>query len=71
LGREWQETFPLLSDEYVGPTHLVRPTLVANQRAQPEYMAQILGEGWGTQCTKRPPDATGEATSMSADCRIH
>jgi ABC-type branched-subunit amino acid transport system substrate-binding protein len=71
LGREWRETFPLLSDEYVGPTHLVRPTLAANRRAQPEYMAQILREGWGTQCTKRPPGAVGEAVSMSADCRIH
>jgi branched-chain amino acid transport system substrate-binding protein len=71
LGREWEETFPLLSDQYVGPAHLVRPTLAANRRAQPEYMAQILGEGWGTQCTKRPPIATGEDVPMSDDCRIH
>ncbi len=71
LGREWKETFPLLSDEYVGPAHLVRPTLAANRRAQPEYMAQILGEGWGTQCTKRPATAVGTEISMSADCRIH
>ncbi len=71
LGREWEETFPLLSDRYVGPAHLVRPTLEANLRAQPEYMAQILGEGWGTQCTKRPPTATGEQIAMSDACRIH
>lgn len=71
LGREWKETFPLLGDEYVGPAHLVRPTLAANRRAQPEYMAQIVDEGWGTQCTKRPAAATGEEITMSADCRIH
>jgi len=71
LGREWKETFPLLSDQYVGPAHLVRPTLAANQRAQPEYMAKILGEGWGTQCTKRPPASTGAGVTMSNDCRVH
>jgi branched-chain amino acid transport system substrate-binding protein len=71
LGREWDETFPLLSDQYVGPAHLVRPTLAANKRAQPDYMDQILSEGWGSQCTKRPPTATGDAITMSSDCRIH
>jgi ABC-type branched-subunit amino acid transport system substrate-binding protein len=71
LGREWTETFPLLSPEYVGPAHLVRPTLAANLRAQPEYMDKILSEGWGSQCTKRPPDAPGEPGNMSDDCKIH
>jgi hypothetical protein len=71
LGREWTETFPLVKDDYIGPAHLVRPTLEANRRAQPEYMAQILAEGWGTQCTKRPPDAPGDEVVMTADCKIH
>jgi branched-chain amino acid transport system substrate-binding protein len=71
LGREWQETFPLVRSDYVGPTHLVRPTLAANKRAQPEYMAQILSEGWGTQCTKTPADALGNDVQMTSDCKLH
>jgi hypothetical protein len=50
---------------------LVRPTLEANLRAQPEYMAYILENGFGTQCTKSPPDATGEDVEMTDDCKIH
>ena len=71
LGREWTETFPLIKDNYIGPAHLVRPTLEANQRAQPDYMKQILAENWGTQCTKRPPDASGDTVMMTAECKIH
>jgi branched-chain amino acid transport system substrate-binding protein len=71
LGREWEETFPLLSDEYVGPAHLVRPTLEANLRAQPDYMREILEGGWGTQCSKSPPDATGLDVEMRATCKVH
>lgn len=71
LGREWTETFPLIKDDYVGPAHLVRPTLAANRRAQPEYMDQILVEGWGTQCTKTPPDALGVDVKMTNACKIH
>ncbi len=71
LGREWKETFPLIKKDYVGPAHLVRPTLEANMRAQPAYMEQILREGWGTQCTKTPPTATGTSSNMTNACKIH
>jgi hypothetical protein len=71
LGREWTDTFPLIRDDYVGPVHLVRPTLEANRRAQPDYMRTLLEEGWGTQCTKTPADALGEDVEMTADCKIH
>jgi hypothetical protein len=71
LGREWTDTFPLVKDDYVGPVHLVRPTLAANVRAQPEYMDEILSDGWGIQCTKTPPDATGTVTNMTDACKIH
>ncbi|MCU0271166.1 MAG: ABC transporter substrate-binding protein [Acidimicrobiales bacterium] len=55
----------------LAPSVLVRPTLEANLRAQPEYMAYILENGFGTQCTKSPPDATGEDVEMTDDCKIH
>ena len=71
LGREWKETFPLIKKDYVGPAHLVRPTLEANLRAQPAYMEQILREGWGTQCTKTPPDAVGPNVPMTNACKVH
>ncbi|MGQ0830898.1 MAG: ABC transporter substrate-binding protein [Microthrixaceae bacterium] len=71
LGHEWTETFPLIDPSYIGPAHLVRPTLAANMRAQPDYMKQILAENWGTQCTKRPADAPGDTVTMTADCKIH
>lgn len=71
LGREWRETFPLIKEDYVGPAHLVRPTLEANLRAQPEYMAQILREGWGTQCAKAVPDALGVDVPMTNACKVH
>ena len=61
----------LQSPDFVGPTHLVRPTLDANRRAQPEYMAWILENGEGTQCTKTPPDALGEDVEMTTECKIH
>jgi hypothetical protein len=71
LGREWKETFPLVKPDYVGPVHLVRPRLAANLRAQPDYMKEILRDGWGIQCAKVPPDAVGTATNMSDACKIH
>jgi ABC-type branched-subunit amino acid transport system substrate-binding protein len=71
LGREWKETFPLVRPDYVGPAHLVRPTLEANRRAAPDYMNRILEEGWGTQCTKSPPTATGSSVTMTNACKIH
>ncbi len=71
LGREWEETFPLVKADYIGPAHLVRPTLEANMRAQPDYMARLLEEGWGTQCTKTPADVLGTDVEMTTDCKIH
>lgn len=71
LGREWSTTFPEIRPDYVGPVHLVRPTLAANRRANPDYMRQVLEEGWGTQCTKTPPDALGVDVTMSKACKVH
>ncbi|MFO7589708.1 MAG: hypothetical protein R6X23_02275, partial [Acidimicrobiia bacterium] len=71
LGREWETTFPEIRPDYVGPVHLVRPTLAANLRANPDYMRQILEEGWGTQCTKTPADALGVDIKMSKACKVH
>jgi hypothetical protein len=51
--------------------HLVRPTLEANQRAQPEYMETVLAEGWGTQCTKSPVDAPGTEVELTGECKVH
>jgi hypothetical protein len=62
LGREWKDVFP---QGYVGPTHLVRPTIDANRRAHPDVVAQVLGEGWGTQCTRHPDGSLGD------ECKIH
>jgi ABC-type branched-subunit amino acid transport system substrate-binding protein len=71
LGREWSTTFPEIRPDYVGPVHLVRPTLAANRRANPDYMQQVLEEGWGTQCTKTPADALGVDAKMSKACKVH
>ena len=54
LGKEWTETLPA---GYVGPTHLVRPTLEANKRAHPSVMEEVESLGYGTHCT--------------IDCKIH
>ena len=62
LGEEWKSVLPT---GYVGPTHLVRPTLEANKRAHPEAMGEVLRLGYGTQCTKQP-DGT-----LSNACKIH
>jgi ABC-type branched-subunit amino acid transport system substrate-binding protein len=62
LGTEWKSVFPA---GYVGPTHLVRPTLAANKRAHPETMAEVLKLGYGTQCTKHPDGTLGK------ECKIH
>jgi len=62
LGTEWKDVFPA---GYVGPTHLVRPTLDANKRAHPDVMAEVLRLGYGTQCTKMPDG------SLSKVCKIH
>lgn len=62
LGKEWKDNF---AAGYVGPTHLVRPTLEANTRAHPEVMAEVLKLGYGTQCTKQ---ADGTLTNA---CKVH
>ena len=61
----------LQSPDFVGLTHLVRPTLEANTRAQPDYMDWVLTNGEGTQCTKTPPDALGADVEMTDACKIH
>jgi ABC-type branched-subunit amino acid transport system substrate-binding protein len=71
LGREWKTTFPLIRPDYVGPAHLVRPTLAANRRSKPDYLRQVLEEGWGTQCTKTPPGAAGANITMTKSCKVH
>jgi len=71
LGREWESTFKEIRPDYVGPAHLVRPTLAANMRANPGYMRQILEEGWGTQCTKTPATALGVDVEMTKACKVH
>src|SRR4051794_29651529 len=62
LGHEWSTDFARYP---AGPTQLVRPTLEANKRAQPDVMKTVLTQGWGTQCTKNP-DGT-----LSKECKIH
>ena len=62
LGHEWGTDFARYP---AGPTQLVRPTLDANKRAQPDVMKTVLTQGWGTQCTKNP-DGT-----LSKECKIH
>ncbi|HZN14043.1 MAG TPA: ABC transporter substrate-binding protein [Acidimicrobiales bacterium] len=62
LGAEWKSTF---AAGYVGPTHLVRPTLEANKRAHPAEMDEVLKLGYGTQCTKMPDG------SLAKTCKIH
>lgn len=63
VGREWSEG--VFSTTAAGPAHLVRPTLAANQRAHPDVMEQVLKDGYGTQCTKRPDGTLGK------ECKIH
>jgi len=62
LGHEWSTPFARFP---AGPTQLVRPTLEANKRAQPEVMKTVIDQNWGTQCTKNP-DGT-----LSNECKIH
>ncbi len=62
LGHEWSTDFARYP---AGPTQLVRPTLEANKRSQPDVMKTVLDQGWGTQCTKNP-DGT-----LSKECKIH
>lgn len=62
LGEEWNSVFPA---GYVGPTHLVRPTLEANRKRHPEVMDEVLRLGYGTQCTKRADGTLGN------ECKIH
>ncbi|MCZ7527907.1 MAG: hypothetical protein M5U14_16920 [Acidimicrobiia bacterium] len=71
LGREWEEVWLPAFPDYVGPTHLVRPTLEANRRAFPDTVTEILEGGWGTLCTVDPPDATGEDIELTSDCKVH
>ena len=62
LGTEWREFF---APGYVGPTHLVRPTLEANKRAHPDVMDQVIKLNYGTQCTKHSDGTLGK------ECKIH
>jgi branched-chain amino acid transport system substrate-binding protein len=62
LGAEWNHLF---TDTPAGPTHLVRPTLAANQGAHPDVMSTVLKGGWGTQCTKHADGTLG------TECKIH
>ena len=62
LGTEWREFF---APGYVGPTHLVRPTLDANKRAHPDVIDEVLKLNYGTQCTKHPDGSFGN------ECKIH
>jgi len=71
LGHEWTTTFAEIRPDYVGPAHLVRPTLAANRRSKPDYMRRVLEEGWGTQCTKDPPDLLSADATMTKACKIH
>lgn len=63
LGKEWSpgQAFDATP---AGPTQLVRPTLAANRRAHPALMERVLGEGYGTQCTKRDG-------GLVPDCKVH
>lgn len=71
LGREWEEVFLPSNPAYVGPAHLVRPTLTANRRAYPDEIERALTEGWGTLCTVRPAGRLGPDLRLSKDCKIH
>ncbi len=62
LGVEWKEVF---AAGYVGPTHLVRPTLDANRRAHPDVVKELLDLGYGTQCTKHADGSLGK------ECKVH
>lgn len=63
LGVEWSPGHPFAATP-AGPTQLVRPTLESNRRAHPALVAQILGQGYGTQCTRRDG-------GLVPECRIH
>ncbi len=52
LGKEFKEVFPA---GYVGPTHLVNPTVEANKRRHPDVMKEVIEGGWGTQCALDNP----------------
>ena len=62
LGEEWKTVFP---EGYVGPVHLVRPTLDKNKKKHPEVMAEVLKLGYGTQCTKHADGTLGK------ECKVH
>lgn len=64
LGKEWSKG-QLFANTPAGPVHLVRPTLEANKRANPQLMNDILKGGYGTQCTKHA-DGT-----LTKECKIH
>jgi hypothetical protein len=63
LGAEWGSG--AFTHTAAGPTYLVRPTLEANKRAHPDVMAEVMKEGYGTQCTKHPDGTLGK------ECKIH
>ncbi len=64
LGAEWSRG-GLFDGTATAASQLVRPTLQSNREIHPEVMAEVLEQGFGTQCTKRP-DGT-----LSAACKIH
>jgi ABC-type branched-subunit amino acid transport system substrate-binding protein len=60
-----------VDDDSILPFALRRPTLEANRRVQPEWIDWALENGWGLQCTARPPDARGADITLTGDCKIH
>jgi hypothetical protein len=71
LGREWKEVFLRNDPRYVGPTHLVRPTLDANRRSHPDQVEISLTRGWGTICAVEPPDRLGADLEPTDRCKVH
>jgi ABC-type branched-subunit amino acid transport system substrate-binding protein len=71
LGQEWPDVFLKVDPQYVGPTVLVRPTLKANRKAYPDTVKVMLEQGYGTECTKTPPDAKSATVKLSKACKVH
>lgn len=55
LGKEWTDVLP---PGYVGPTHLVYPTLEANTRRHPDVMAEVVAGPWGAIQQNNQPGPT-------------
>jgi len=56
LGKEW--TSGALPEGYVGPTHLVYPTIEANTRRHPDVMAEVMAGPWGAHQKDNKPGPT-------------